>query len=222
MSTSETLLVAGAGPRLGAAVARRFASEGWDVGLLARSTEFTRSLADELRDEHGTEAVAVRGDVTDPESVDRATGRVREALGPVECLVANAAAGGGNPIDAAGPGTFERVWRVRAFGSFLLVRACLSDLRATDGTVLLSGTTYATDPAPGQVEWASGAAAALGLARTLAESLDGVGVTYVRIGAAVRPPESDFPGAVGADEVARRYHDLAGTADPPADLLVDP
>lgn len=148
--------------------------------------------------------------------------RVRGELGPVTCLVANASAGDGHPIDRAAPETFERVWRVRAFGTFLLVRACLSDLRGTGGTVVLSGTTYATDPAPEQVEWASGAAAPRGVARTLAASLDRVGVTYVRIGAAVRPPDSEFPGAVGADEVAERYVELAEAADPPADLLVEP
>lgn len=219
---SGTLLVAGAGPRLGASVAHRFAREGWDVGLLARSDDFTTSLAEELGREHRVETLAVQGDVAEPESVDRAVARVGEELGPVACLVANASAGGGDPIDAAAPETFERVWRVRAFGSFLLVRSCLSDLRETGGTIILSGTTYATEPAPEQVEWASGAAAARGLARTLAESTDDVGVTYVRIGAAVRPPESEFPGAVGADEVAERYLELAESADPPPDLLVEP
>jgi NAD(P)-dependent dehydrogenase (short-subunit alcohol dehydrogenase family) len=218
---SRTLLLAGAGPRLGAAVARRFARAGWDVALLARSGTVAEPLAEELRTEHPVETLAVRADVTDPEAVDSAVSRVREELGPVSCLVANASAGGGHPIEGADPETFERVWRVRAFGSFLLVRACLSDLRGTDGTVVLSGTTYATDPAPEQVEWGSGAAAALGLARTLDASLDDVGVTYVRIGAAVRPPGSDFPGAVGADEVAERYLDLATNPAPPTDLLVE-
>jgi len=143
--------------------------------------------------------------VTDPESVDRAVARVRETLGPVACLVANASAGGGHPIDTADPETFEWVWRVRAFGSFLLVRSCLSDLRNTGGTVVLSGTTYATDPAPEQVEWASGAAAARGLARTLAESTDDVGVTYVRIGAAVRPPGREFPAGLCVPPPRPRY-----------------
>jgi NAD(P)-dependent dehydrogenase (short-subunit alcohol dehydrogenase family) len=219
---SGTLLIAGAGPRLGSAVARRFAREGWNVALLARSGRVIDPLADELRNEHPVEALAVRADVTDPDSVDRAVSRVADELGRVGCLVANASAGGGSPIDAADPERFERVWRVRAFGSFLLVRACLSDLRETDGTVVISGTTYATDPVPEQVEWGSGAAAARGLARSLAASPNDVGVTYVRIGAAVRPPESDFPGAVGADEVAARYLDLVRTADPPVDLLVEP
>lgn len=42
---TRTAVVAGVGPGLGASLARRFAAEGLSVGLFARSTEFTESLA---------------------------------------------------------------------------------------------------------------------------------------------------------------------------------
>lgn len=204
---ASNLLLAGVGERIGESVARRFHAAGWNVACVARSDDVIGRLADEL-----DRVLAVRADVTDEEAVHRVVDETHEAFGPVDCLVCNASAGGGNPLDAADASTFERIWRVRALGSFLLVRACLDDLRP-DGTVLFSGTTYATEPAPEQVEWGSAAPAVRGLAGTLDAALDGVHVAYVRIAAAVRPPDSEFPGAVGADAVADRYLELAESTD---------
>lgn len=215
-----TLLVAGVGETVGAATAGRFAREGWDVSLLARSGEVTDSLAAELREAHGVDALSLRADVTEPEAVERAIDRTRTELGPVACLVCNATAGGGHPFEDADADTFRRIFEVRTLGSFHLVRAAATDLRETDGTVLFSGTTYATQPAPEQVEWGAGAPAAQGLARTL-DASEPFDVCYVRIGSAVRPTESEFPGAIGADEVAERYLELVRSDEPPRDLLLE-
>lgn len=204
---ADTLLVAGVGERIGAAVARRFHDAGWRVALLSRSGDVADPLAEELDD-----AVSIRADVTDEADVERAVAETRTAVGPVDCLVCNASAGGGHPVEAADAETFERLWRVRALGSFLLVQACLDDLR-DGGTVLVSGTTYATQPATDQVEWGSAAPATKGLADTLDAAVDGLHVVYVRIGAAVRPPDSAFGGAVGADSLAERYLELAEADD---------
>lgn len=216
---TRTLLVAGVGETIGTAVARRFAEDGWNVALLARSGEVTDPLAEELR-ERGVDALALRADVTDPEAVEAAVSRASDGLGPVECVVCNATAGGGHPFEDADADTFRRIFEVRTLGSFHLVRAAAAALRETDGTVLFSGTTYATEPAPEHVEWGAGAPATRGLARTLDTSRP-FDVCYVRIGSAVRPPESEFPGAVGADEVAERYLELATAADPPWEALLE-
>ena len=216
---TRTLLVAGVGKTIGAAVARRFAEDGWNVALLARSSDVTDPLAEALR-ERGSDALALRGDVTDREAVEAAVSRASDELGPVECVVCNATAGGGHPFEDADADTFRRIFEVRTLGSFHLVRAAAADLRETGGTVLFSGTTYATRPAPEQVEWSAGAPATRGLARTLDASRP-FDVCYVRIGSAVRPPESEFSGAIGADEVAERYLELATAADPPWETLLE-
>lgn len=204
----ETALIAGAGPRTGAALARRLTAEGVDVGLLARSG------ADDVAaglDGPG-EALPVRADVTDSEAVERAVGRVRERFGPVGALVHNASAPGGNDVEGATIEGMAATWEVRAGGLVACVRACLDDLRETGGTVVVSGTNYATDPTPDQLEWASAAAATRAVARSLAadESLrsDGVSVTYVALRAAVAPPDSGWSGALSADTVADSYWSL--------------
>ena len=203
-SVTETAIVAGVGPTIGEAVAREFHAAGMDVGLFARSEAFVAELADDL----GEGALAVPTDVTDPEAVEAGMATVREAFGPISVLVCNANGGGGKPVDDASVERLRSIFDVRVGGTLACVRGALADLRETDGTVIVSGTTYADPPVTEQLEWGAVGPAAHGLTTSLDAALDDVQVTYVRIGAAVRPPEDAGVVAVGADTVAREYRHL--------------
>src|SRR5580704_6420310 len=61
------LLLVGAGPGLGLAVAHRFASGGYRVTLVARSTDRLGELASNLADT-GAEINTIAADVSDPDS----------------------------------------------------------------------------------------------------------------------------------------------------------
>ena len=80
-----TLAIIGAGPGLGAAVARRFGAEGFSVGLISRSQERADGLAAQLVGE-GVTAQGFAADVRDPAGLARTLERVTEALGPIEVL----------------------------------------------------------------------------------------------------------------------------------------
>ncbi len=80
-----TIAIIGAGPGLGAAVARRFGSEGFAVALLSRSQERADALAAQLGDE-GIQAQGFAADVRDPSGLARSLERVTETLGPIEVL----------------------------------------------------------------------------------------------------------------------------------------
>ena len=62
------LLLVGAGPGLGRAVARRFAVGGYRVTLVARSTDGLRGLAGALSDT-GAEIATIKADASDPEGL---------------------------------------------------------------------------------------------------------------------------------------------------------
>ena len=83
--------VLGVGPGLGSSVARRFASEGFAVALMARGEESVAGAQEEIEELGGT-ALPVSADATDPLSVESAFGRVREELGDPEVFVYNAGA----------------------------------------------------------------------------------------------------------------------------------
>lgn len=201
---SETAIIAGVGPRIGAAVARELHATGARVGLFARSGSFVEELAADL----GDRALAVPTDVTDPEAVREGTDAVREAFGPVSAVVCNAAAGAGRPVDEA---TVERLrdrFDVRVGGTLACVEAALSDLRRTEGSVVVSGTIYAEPPVTEQIEWGAVGPAARGLSVSLDAALETVDVTYVEIGSRVDPAGEAGPTALDAGTVAETYRDL--------------
>ncbi|MEW1773021.1 SDR family NAD(P)-dependent oxidoreductase [Streptomyces sp. NPDC086777] len=81
----SSVAIVGAGPGLGAAVARRFGREGFAVALLARDGERLDALAGELARE-GVRARGFAADVRDPLALAGALARAAEELGTVEVL----------------------------------------------------------------------------------------------------------------------------------------
>ncbi|MGW4563896.1 SDR family NAD(P)-dependent oxidoreductase [Streptomyces sp. NPDC004561] len=85
MGGVSVFAVVGAGPGLGAAVARRFGREGYDVALVARDRERLDALVRELG-ENGITARGFPADVREPEELTRALGEAGRMLGTVEVL----------------------------------------------------------------------------------------------------------------------------------------
>jgi NADP-dependent 3-hydroxy acid dehydrogenase YdfG len=80
-----TLAIIGAGPGLGAAVARRFGREGFSIALISRNQQRLDTLATSLRAE-GLDAQGFAADVRDPAALTRALELATQQLGPVEVL----------------------------------------------------------------------------------------------------------------------------------------
>ena len=80
-----TLAIIGAGPGLGAAVARRFGREGFSIALISRNQQRLDDLAETLRGE-GLDARGFAADVRDPDALTRALELATRQLGPIEVL----------------------------------------------------------------------------------------------------------------------------------------
>ena len=80
-----TIAIIGAGPGLGAAVARRFGAEGFSVALISRHQGRLDALAAELVNE-GITAQGFAANVRIPASLSAALENAAESLGPIEVL----------------------------------------------------------------------------------------------------------------------------------------
>ncbi len=129
-------LVTGGAVRIGAAIARRLAREGYAVGVHAhRSIEKAEFLAAELR-AGGLAAVALHADLNDREAVGGLVGACEAALGPVRLLVNNAASF--RYDDALGFGAADLDFHLRPNleAPLLLARDVARALGAQEGAVV--------------------------------------------------------------------------------------
>ena len=131
---TKTAVVTGASSGIGAATARRLASEGYQVLLAARRADRIEALAAEIG---GT---AVVTDVTDPASV----AALAEAVGPrLDVLVNNAGgAFGSQPVAEASTDDWRAMYEVNVIGLMQVTRALLPALIASGaGAILNVGST---------------------------------------------------------------------------------
>ena len=187
----KTAVIAGVGPGLGAALARKFGKEGCRVALLARSRDYLQELASQLK-ANGTQALPVQMDITDPVQVARGFERVRQELGLVDILVCHASSGGpfNRGVLETSPEDFERAWRVTVYGALLSCQAAVPDmLKRQDGCILFTGATSSVRGAA--LAFSSAKFALRGLAQSLARELwpRGIHVAHVVIDGIIDTPE---------------------------------
>ena len=80
-----TIAIVGAGNGLGAAVAREFASHGYNIALISRTQEHVDAIAADVRSDQ-TEAQGFAANVRDPEQLARALELAATTLGPIDVL----------------------------------------------------------------------------------------------------------------------------------------
>ena len=139
----RSAVVLGVGPTrgLGAAIARRFAREGFRVTVMGRSEEkIAQALADLKAS--GADAESVIGDVTDEALVRKVVREADRPDAPLEVAVFNA---GGNWPRAFRDmdGEFlEGMWRVNALAGFYFAKAALDVMLPRQrGVILFTGAS---------------------------------------------------------------------------------
>ena len=137
MAQGKTLFITGASSGIGAATARAAVKAGWNVGLMARSTEKLEALAQEL----GTRALVLEGDVTELAAQEAAIAQLVAKFGALDAAFANAGRGLETPGTEAGdPEDWRRMIDLNIMALLYTTRAALPELRKTRGHLVLTGS----------------------------------------------------------------------------------
>ena len=134
-----TIAIIGAGPGLGAAVARRFGAEGFAIALISRDQAKLDVLAAQLRDA-GLVARGYAADVREPATLEDALARAAAELGPVTALQYSPLPSRDylRPVLDLTPDLALEALRFSALGLIHAARAVLPAMRAAgEGTILL-------------------------------------------------------------------------------------
>lgn len=134
-----TIAIIGAGPGLGASVARRFAREGFAVALVSRDQAKLDDLAATLQQE-GVDARGYAADVLDPEALESALQRAASELGAISVLQYSPLPSRDylKPVLDLTPELALEALRFSALGLIHAARAVLPAMReAGEGSVIL-------------------------------------------------------------------------------------
>lgn len=129
----KTALITGGGTGIGAAITRRFVSEGARVCIAGRR----RERLEELAADRPGEICTCTGDVAVPSDVKRMVETVLAFGGSLDILINNAALDVYGPITELDPGDWQRVMDVNLTGPFLLMREAIpSMIRSGGGSII--------------------------------------------------------------------------------------
>lgn len=166
----KVALITGAGSGIGRVAASLFAAEGAQVVIAEINAQTGAGLAEEIRSA-GADALFVRTDVTEPESVAACVEAARTAYGHLDILYNNA--GGSTPQDR--PVTecsheeFWRAIRFNLFGPWLVCHYGIPALIAAGGgSVINTASVMAVEPVPGRDAYTAAKGGVVSLTRAMA------------------------------------------------------
>lgn len=171
-------LVTGASGGIGAAAARKIASDGWPVAVHYRSDPDGAAEVVESIERIGGQAIAVGADLDSKEAADQLLDQVAEAFGPALVLVNNA----GRRADGLSPQIKDQDWldviETNLNAAFRLTRQSLKPMiRARFGRIVNVASVVGPRANPGQANYAASKAGLIGMTKTVAVEVARRGVT---------------------------------------------
>lgn len=186
---TRAVFVTGAGRGIGAAVARRFAAEGWFVGVTDVDGDSAAGIAAEIG---GNRCFHARLDVTDYDAYDRVMADFVASAGRLDVLVNNAGIAKFGPFEANSPALHAQTVAVNVNGVVNGFHAALPYLKQTPGSHVVSlCSASALYGVPGLAVYSATKFAVRALTEALAQEFQGHGITVTDV----------LPGFVNTDMV---------------------
>ena len=202
------LLLVGAGPGLGLAIAHRFAVGGYRVTLVARSTDGLNELARGLSDT-GAAIGTIAADAGDPEGLRARMTELYRGEGAPGVIVYNAVMGAPDQLLSVSVDHLQTAYAVDVIGAIVLAQVAAPAMKAAGfGTMLVTGGGFADHPIPALATVSLGKAALRSAATMLGADLepDGIRVATLTIAGQIVAGTAFDP-----ERIAERYWDVVQT-----------
>jgi len=169
--TGKVAIVTGASKGIGAGIAKALGAEGAAVVVnYASSKAGADTVVDEILS-NGGQAIAIQGDVSQAEDVQRLFAETRERLGPVDVLVNNAGVYQFDPIEAVSEREFHRQFNVNVLGTILTIQEAVKQFGPNGGSVINVSSLASTKQIVGSTVYAATKSAVDTLTGVLANEL---------------------------------------------------
>ncbi len=177
------LLLVGAGPGLGLAVARRFAEGGYRVTLAARSADGLGHLAGSLADT-GAQIETIAVDASDPEGLGARMAELYNEQGAPGLIIYNAVMGAPDQLLSSSVEHLQTAYAVDVISAIVVTQVVAPAMRAAgSGIIIMTGGGFADHPIPALATVSLGKAALRSAATMLGADLepDGIRVATLTI-----------------------------------------
>lgn len=188
-------LITGGSTGIGLESAKALAEAGARVAIVARSEEDLKKGLETIPGDH----IAIAGDVTSPQDLDRVYKTVKDKFGSLDIVFANAGIAEFIPISDVTEDHFDRLINVNVKGAYFTVQKSLPLLNK-DASIILTTSAVNKKGFPGTSIYSVTKAGLRSLARTLSAELveQGIRVNAVSPG----PIETPIFGKLGLPQEA--------------------
>ncbi|MEI8393444.1 MAG: SDR family NAD(P)-dependent oxidoreductase [Rhodospirillaceae bacterium] len=145
--SGRVALITGASRGIGAAVAKRYAAEGAQVILTARTVGGLEEVDDAIRSTGGLPATLIPLDLMKLEQIDGLGPAIHERFGKLDIVVGNAGTLGTlTPVAASDPKVLTQVMTINVMANYRLIRTADPLLRQSDAGRAIFVTDYFAPP----------------------------------------------------------------------------
>ncbi len=167
----KVAFVTGAGRGIGKAVALALASEGVNIGLLARTEADLKEVVSEVEG-LGVKAAYVAVDVSSQEEVEEAVKKITGELGKADILINNAGIGKFATLLDMDPKEWKRIIDVNLMGPYYVTRAVLPQLiEKNRGDIINISSTNGLSGAATSSAYSASKFGLIGLTESLAQEV---------------------------------------------------
>ncbi|MGB3391096.1 MAG: 3-oxoacyl-ACP reductase family protein [Pseudaminobacter sp.] len=173
----KSVLITGGSRGIGAVVARRFASLGSRVAIGYRSD---KEAAEELLGElsaGGGEAIAVQGDIADPDDIDKIVGSTAGHFGRIDVVVNCAAIGPYRPLGEMDATFVRTMLDTNILSVVMMTQAVLPHMPSPGGRIVNFASALAYRPIPTSSVYSASKAAVVTLTHAFGKELGPKGIT---------------------------------------------